>query len=363
MTILSLASEQSWPQILAVAHYRPSELVLLHSDDSERSAAPARRLKEFFERSGLMAPRSIRLETLSYNDFGSVEQTLDALKLDLSGCALHFTGGNKLMATAAFRWATRRGVPSFYIERNHDIVCFEPRDGDVVTHPREKLNVHLTDGLDPLLLVRCQMAAGEIERDGQSLTWERGALRISGEADRDEKEGDRLEFETAETLLRLGVKIVRRSARLKVSSAGGVSSRRPVAEIDLLFNYAGRLWLVDCKDAIRTEWMADGLKPYLDLSQPKARKLFDDVRNALTMKQTKVLKEDILHVKEIAGLLGQAVAVRRHLPDPEVRQFARDHGVAFVHSKSLRADFETLLHPNRPADEADLASLRKAFAP
>ena len=97
----------------------------------------------------------------------------------------------------------------------------------------EPLDGNLTDAFDPVSLLRCQLDASEIERHGQVLTLNdagrrlpeldfsqcilngedaRRYLCIVGEADREEKQGDPLEFSTAVTLLKLGVHRVQRSS-------------------------------------------------------------------------------------------------------------------------------------------------------
>jgi len=51
MTLLSLASKQIWPQVLAVAHVKPERLVVLHSEDIPESKGPAQRLNLEHKRS------------------------------------------------------------------------------------------------------------------------------------------------------------------------------------------------------------------------------------------------------------------------------------------------------------------------
>jgi len=116
MILLSLASKQIWPHVLTAAHLKPARLFLLHTEDTSESSDPARRLKRFFDNGDLVPKGNTRLERIPHDDFTAIERALDDLqtsqKLSLSECCLNFTGGNKLMATAAFRWATRRGLSS-----------------------------------------------------------------------------------------------------------------------------------------------------------------------------------------------------------------------------------------------------------
>ncbi len=389
MILLSLASKQIWPQVRTVAQVKPARLVLLHSGDAAESRDPAQRLKRFFDNCGLVPKGGTRLELISDSDFSTIERQLDALQvkhqLDLNQCLLNFTGGNKLMATAAFRWAAKRGVKAFYLERRSQITWFEPRDGEVLTRA-EPLDGHLTDEVDPVSLLRCQCEASEVERPGQRLTLNaagkqvelagferlhlagnclRRFLQVEGQADRDEKEGDALEFNVAAVLLKLGVPSVQRSLRLKVRSADNVPTRKPHAEIDLLFNFDGRLWLVDCKDRRSSDELMDGLErelcPAMSGLRQEARLLLDRVRKELAISQTKVLKEDLIAVREGGGLLGQVVCIRKANLDEEVVQYANKNQIEVVSKTELGSRLQSLLYPNRRAAPDDLRSLVNVF--
>lgn len=312
LILLSLASKQIWPHVLTAVRLKPDRVFLLHSQDANESRDPAKRLKRFFDDSGVVPPGGTRLELVPHDDFSAIERALDALQtkhqLPLAECRLNFTGGNKLMAAAAFRWAARRGVSSFYLERGNRLTWFEPRDGDVATRS-EPLDCHIADNLYPVALLRCQVDASEIQRPGQALILNAAGRKLAdaeffkslqngsdtrpllcclGEADRDWKDGDALEFTAAAALLKLGVPRVQRSLRLKVKSSQQPGTRHPHAEIDLLFTWGGRLWLVDCKDRKPVEDLADALKPYLHRPMPaSAMALFDRIRDELTIGENK----------------------------------------------------------------------------
>src|SRR5437879_2523890 len=151
MTLLSLASRQIWPHVLAVAHLKPQRVFLLHSEDTVESKGPAQRLKRFFDGSGLVPRGTTQLEPVPHDDFSAIESRFDEIiaehQLNLSECLVNFTGGNKLMATAVFRRMARRGVRAFYLERGNQITWFEPRDGDMQTSS-ERLDASITNKLD-----------------------------------------------------------------------------------------------------------------------------------------------------------------------------------------------------------------------
>lgn len=387
MNLLSLASKQIWPQVLAVAHLKPQRLLLLHSEDPAESKGPAQRLKRFFDDSGLVPKGGTRLELVSDSDFDAIERRLDELQrshqLPLADCVVNFTGGNKLMATAAFRWAARH-ARAFYLERRNQLTWFTAPDGKMVTRT-EKLDGRLTDTLDPVALLRCQLDASEVQRPGQTLVLNEAGqklaepdllrrllngndarpwLRITGEADRAVKDGDALEFAVAAALLKLGVKQVQRSLRLKVKSTQQVGTRLPHAEIDLLFTWGGRLWLVDCKDRMPAEDLAENLRRYLHRPlNPNAEELLTRIQNELSIGQTKVMKEDLLAMREAGGLLGNVVCVRKAELPEEVIQFARHNQISVVPKSNLVEGLRNLLFPNRPAAPGDLAALAAHFKP
>lgn len=384
MILLSLASKQIWPQVLAVAHLKPSRLFLLHSQDANESQGPAQRLKRFFDDSGLVPKGGTRLELIPDADFIAIERRLDELQtknqLPLADCVVNFTGGNKLMATAAFRWGVRH-ARAFYLERRNQLTWFTAPDGKMVTQP-EPLDGHLADGLDPVALLRCQLDASEIERPGQLLTLSQKGLEMAdaeffkrlqngndvlpllcskGEANHDLKDGDALEFAAAATLLKLGISRVQRSLRLKVKSSQQTGTRLPHAEIDLLFTWGGRLWLVDCKDRMPAENLADNLRRMLPRLSIDARELFERIRKELSISQTKVMKEDLLAIREAGGLLGQVVCVRKAELPEEVVQYARLNHIDVVRKNDLVTGLRDLLFPNRPPDGDQLDELAARF--
>jgi type III secretion system FlhB-like substrate exporter len=189
----------------------------------------------------------------------------------------------------------------------------------------------------------------------------RPLLAIGGEADRDPKEGDALEFATAGVLLKLGVARIQRRVRLKVKSGLHVGTRLPHAEIDLRFTWGGRLWLVDCKDRMPADNLAEGLRRMLPPLSSEQEKLFDRIRKELSINQTKVMKEDLLTVRETGGLLGQVVCVRKSELPEEVVQYARHNHIDVVQKNDLVAGLLRLLLPGRPAESEQLTGLARQF--
>ena len=381
--LLSLASRQAWPHILAAAHVKPWKLVLLHSADENESRRPAERLKAFFDETrNLVGDGRTELQEIPDDDFQAVESRLDELS---SGAApgarrrvLNFTGGNKLMATAAFRWAERNEVASFYLERRNRLTWFEPSGSGFATSASE-LKDGIANDLDLLALLRCQLSASQVERPGQRLTLSeqgkglrdkefreqvmQGAvdalLRVEGTADRIAREGDALELQTAAVVLKHGAAEVRRSLRLKVDAP---SSSLPHAEIDLLFNWDGRLWLVDCKDRVSGSRLVHRLRNELRSIPPPAEQLLRRLGDEMKIGPIKALKEDLVANVEVGGLRGKVVCVRKVPLPEEVHPYAQRNDIDVVQKQDLFQSFRRLMYPRGRASREDFDALARRFA-
>lgn len=352
MILLSLASKQIWPQVLAVAHVKPDRVLLLHSDDIVESKGPARLLQRLFDDSGLVPKGGTRLETVSHADFSAIESRFDEIvaahQLNLGECVVNFTGGNKLMATAVFRRVALRGVRAFYLERGNLITWFEPRDGDMLTRA-EPLPAGITNDLDAAALLSCQFGDEVVQFQGERLTLnekgahaasndlaaklqgetrlDRGAfdfrkwLRIENPSARQPNEGDNLEYGTACALLKAGVPSVRRSVEL----ATFPNSPNSEGELDLVFNRNGRLWVVDCKDRVGGDAKIDALRTALlgaGVANRQIEALVKSIAGDLKDRDIRILREDLLQISEVGGLLGCALAVRSARPPQQAVEFA-----------------------------------------
>ena len=352
MILLSLASKQIWPQVLAVTHLKPASLFLLHSEDTAESKGPAQRLKRFFDDSGLVPKGGTQLESIPHDDFSAIESRFDEIvarhQLNLGECVVNFTGGNKLMATAVFRRVARRGLRAFYLERGNLVTWFEPRDGDMLTTVKP-LPTGITNNLDAAALLSCQFGDDVVQFQGERLTLnEKGAkvvpqdlaaklqgetrldsgafdfrkwLLIENPSPRPSNKGDNLEYATACALLMARVPAVRRSVELSTLP----NSQNSEGELDLVFNWNGRLWVVDCKDRVGGETKVEALRTALlsgGGSNRQTEEWLKSVAEDLKDRDIKILREDLLQIAEVGGLLGCALAVRSARPPQQAVEFA-----------------------------------------
>lgn len=368
-TLLTFVSRQIWPQVMALLDQLPSRLVLFHSEDPAESLRPAERFRRFAIETGRLQGSSVELVPVSSINLEELRETIattaERLELGEANCAFHLSGGNKLMAMAAFDWCRRAGSPCFYIERDNQLVSFSPKAGELEQGTTRRLSPDLAISIDPIHLVTCQLDAAELVHPGQLLTLSpvgerlprqeisvllrkenydfRKLLRIEG-PEPESRAGDPLELATAVAALKLGVPKVRRGIRTVARNR--TADGRDEGEQDLVFNWRGRLWVVDCKDRVSPEQRMDRIRNELltiaNLS-PRLRDLLDSLSDELRDKELKTLKEDLQAVAETGGLMGKTIVVRRAPLPPQAADFARSRGIGVALKDRLYQDLERLL--------------------
>jgi len=186
---------------------------------------------------------------------------------------------------------------------------------------------------------------------------------LDGHIPRAGQEGQNLEYAAAVVLLKLGVPRVRRSVEL-VPAAAFRNRPQPVrgsprleGELDLVFNWGGRLWVIDCKDRASDAQKIDNLRTAMlkqaALSPPVERQL-QQVRELLEERQIKVLREDLQQTYESAGLMGQAVCVRSTPLPPQARDYAASHELPVIYKDEMDVAFARLLGTQRQGSPAPL---------
>ncbi|MBI4657920.1 MAG: DUF1887 family protein [Verrucomicrobia bacterium] len=357
-TLLSLASKQVWPHVLVVSHLRPERLILLHSSEAEESEKPARRLRDFFIKSGLLSGSSIQTVRIPHDDMRQVESICREIrgKAKDASWLTHFTGGNKLMATGAFLDAIRNKVPACYLERGNRLFWFKVENRDLTTSS-EKIDGHIADKLDALDLLLCQMSHTELSGRGEKLqlredvstesfhkqlltnahSFFTSRRRPASEPQR----GDSLEYAVAAIALWRGVKSVYRSVGIR--EAGTTKEQ---TDFDVVFNYGGKLWLVDCKDRTTHRAKFTKVRHFIDKKRDGADAIFrslQQLENEAEATHYIWLKQAILDVQRAGGLLGKVVFVRKSVLPAEVMQFAADLGVPVLTKETLYSGLQELL--------------------
>jgi hypothetical protein len=363
-TLLTFASRQIWPQVLAILDRAPTRLILFHSEDAAESSRPAARLRDFVVATGRLPAESVELVPASSNHLGQLRESIasvaERLELGELNCEFHLTGGNKLMALAAFEWCRLNGSPCFYIERERQLIQFRPVRTELEQSEPRQLPADLAQSIDPEHLVRCQLDSADVVDPGQLLSlspegekmpWQeigpllaresydfRRLLRIEG-AEPVARAGDQLELAAAFALLKIGVQRVRRG--LRTTARARTANGRDEGEQDLIFNWRGRLWVVDCKDRHSPETRIERLRSELlsaSAMSPRVRELLDSLADELKDKELKTLKEDLQAVAEAGGIMGRTIVVRRENLPPQAADFARSRKMDVVLKDRLFQD-------------------------
>jgi hypothetical protein len=363
-TLLTFASRQIWPQVLAILNRAPSRLILFHSEEAAESSRPAARLRDFVVATGQLPADGVELVSVPATNLHqireAISQVAERLELGDLNCEFHLTGGNKLMALAAFDWCRLNGSPCFYIERDRQILQFSPEKGELIQRPPGHLEIDLGQSIDPVHLVRCQLDSAEVvdpgqlvtlSLDGEKMPWQeigpllnresydfRRLLRIEG-PEPEGRAGDQLELATAFAVLKAGVPRVRRG--LRTTARARTADGRDEGEQDLIFNWRGRLWVVDCKDRHSPETRIDQLRSELvstSAISPRVRDLLEKLTGELKDKELMTLKQDLQAVSEAGGLMGRTLVVRREALPAQAADFARSRKMGVVLKDRLYLD-------------------------
>jgi hypothetical protein len=86
----------------------------------------------------------------------------------------------------------------------------------------------------------------------------------------------------------------------------------------------------------------------------------DQLADELRERDLHPLKEDLLAVAEVGGLLGRAICVRRTPLPPQASEFAQSRKVPVVLKERLISDLRPILFPNEPASLEQLQALAAA---
>lgn len=371
--LLSLASRQIWPQVLTVAHLKPGTLVLLHSPDVRESKNPAQRLKSYF---GKIGGPEVKLEEIPSDNFSKIKKRFSEIaekyRIGIENGRFHFTGGNKLMATAAYEWAKEKKWRSCYLEKRNTLYQFQANThGSDYSITSKNLDAHLVGNTDPIDLLTAQLDEALVQHAGELLTLnDKGReitiedlsnqlkkqpihqgfqystlVNIAGKTGRQNPvAGDNLEYATAVVVLKHGIPMVRKGVKLKSSQKSNVTE----SEIDVVFNWKGRLWMADCKakssGASKLRKLEDAMRK-LGWDPRKLTDNFNKLKGQLADTEARLLKEDIQQISEMGGLLGSAFAIRMQgLPD-DVMRFAhsRRPKVEVVHLAEMMVRLPAVL--------------------
>jgi hypothetical protein len=160
-----------------------------------------------------------------------------------------------------------------------------------------------------------------------------------------------LEYAVAVVLLKLGIPVVYRS--LEFVPAKERNDTFKEGELDLVFNHAGSLWVVDCKDKIRQQDKFEKARKELireGIAQGRADDILQELRAEIEQKDKKILREDLQQILEVGGIQGRILAVRSTGLRPDVEEYARSRRprIEIIYKNELEPRLRALLFPQSP---------------
>jgi phage terminase large subunit-like protein len=103
----ALAGKQIWNTVLSVLHVKPQELVIFHSNQNDSKGAAERLAKFLVKNRNVFCVKKCHTKNISDSSFaGALKNICDAhkgMKAKPNNIVFDITGGNKLMATAAYQ--------------------------------------------------------------------------------------------------------------------------------------------------------------------------------------------------------------------------------------------------------------------
>lgn len=260
-----LASEQLWPNIQGLVHWHRHEggikdLFIYYTDDSKKSAEPAKRFAAFARK--LYPNLNVHLPEQPGGRLPSdVYQQIAAWQRQVPDryWIINATGGLKLMFAGALRALELPRTEIVYRELSGEWYRWRRVDN---SEELQRVDVHLseTDDIPVQYLVQAQSAVAadcawscekpqclpilEMVRHGLETHWNWGEVFRQRGLPSHEHAGFLFEKFVAATLREFGIKQVCLNVTLKNEAAS-------VQEIDIIANYRGRIFIIDCK--LRTE--------------------------------------------------------------------------------------------------------------
>lgn len=359
-TLITIASEQIWPQIIVIDQLKPKNLIILHSGDQKRSVSPANRLQAFVQRENWCDAAMQPFDELHTESIQTVIGSLTAQERT----HIHLTGGTKLMSISLLTTAIDRDLPAWYFDGKQLFILapetgFQPR-AVAVGDPFTRI-----DAIDPLSLILIQeeadliadagflfRASRKLEETGlQSLASyshdKLHELLITNDGEHPpacQNKGQALELRTATILLKLGVPLLR--SGIKTKPQPDASSDQ---EIDIVFFLNGRLHLVECKNRKGEQKLVHVIENALAQKYGGKRnippQLFTALKridNAANSTKSDAIFSDLYHAQRLGGITGRVIRITASASDHE-KQIAAANGVTLIESKNLVNDLAQLL--------------------
>lgn len=342
--LVTIASEQIWPQIIPFYVIKPEKVVIIHSGNFEKSKNQANRLADFWrnEETKLCCNSVIlrEMKELDYPDFLSSEiSSTDEVFVNL-------TGGLKTMSLMLHTWAILNKAREFYINEKNKIQWFLFSNNEFSLDREEPIPVGVVreiNGIDPVSIAKLYYGPEHII-DGSLVETTNDIHNISKKSSSNYKNGVKLEIVLLNFFLNLFKKDkrfdiknckLRHSVRLK-SANSDIENE----EIDILINYNCTLIIVESKmrrkvvdvDASYKQMIANCYNGKKVENAVALEKLIGKINSDISQNKFLQFKSDLYSARLLSGLKAKVLWVTtsmQHLPE-HLERFCREHNIKHI---------------------------------
>lgn len=335
--LITIASEQTWPQIIPMYHLKNKDghgfdkIIILYSGfNPSKSKDPATRLKTFIEKYDLSKETYLQ-EVEGEIDFSEpLNNLVNNLGITTSDDVyVNFTGGTKTMSLMLSIWAAQKGYILFYTYSGSRLQFYKQISNGLLNKVgSEDIDVRITNDIDPIDIVKLQCGEEFIKDEGRQY---KSSVEINNKnIPQSGSDGILLERAMLHFFQDSNIKY-RHSIKLKA-----VKASTPHEEIDVLLNYNGTLWLVECKKRKNLNFNADVRdrikRAYKgkDVSKPGIiDQLIIDLEKNLSSNKHMQFKSDVFSAKKISGINAKVLWVVTDY-DNNDNEFCKSENIEYI---------------------------------
>lgn len=343
--LVTIASEQIWPQIVPFYIVKPERVVILHSANLAKSKKPAKRLADFFRGGEASASRvNVILREMSELDYP------DFINDDISDSDevyVNLTGGLKTMSIMLHSWAMINKAQEFYINEKNKIQWFLFENGVFQLDRQEDIPeavMREINEIDPLSIAKLYYGAEHISGDGLVRSEDDIRSIFRNSKTPSYKTGAKLEEELLYFFLDLfkndksfGLKNckLRHSVRLRSENSDNDNE-----EIDILLNYNCSLIIVECKMRKKIRNLYHSYRQMIancyngqDVANEDAfNKLMTKIKSDISDNKFLQYKADLFSARLLSGLKARVIWVTTSIQQQPkaLEMFCTEHNIEHI---------------------------------
>ena len=342
--LVTISSEQIWPQIIPFYVVKPDKIVILHTVNLEKSKKPAERLADFLKGENLIpSPENIILKEIREIDYPGV---LDAEIRDSDEIFVNLTGGLKTMSIMLHSWAESKNARELYCSERNKIQWFSYNGGVFALESEENIPAEAMleiNAIDPIKIAKLYHGAERIN-DG-NLAQNNNDIYNIFKDQKSKKAGDVLERELMFAISEMYEKLGIHNYKIRHSVKLELKNKESYEEIDILINYNCSLILIEAKMRKKIK----NLDNYMQMmrncysgQKPRNNKVVAEFKKRLSSdisdNQTLQYKSDLFSAGILGGLKKRVIWVSINEPSPHEKLFCEENNIECVRA-SLGVNF------------------------